>query len=201
MSEPFEPGGFRGADVPLECVSDGNGYDPRRERVRELRMRGIECPDIARQTGIPAGEVIVYCLQLGFPVTGPCGRLRLSPEDEAWLRYRRGEPRGRKCPVCGRILHQPSRGRKKKFCSAECRDKFWNGKWREKAAIHGREAVCENCGKVFFAINEGKAQRRYCSRECYFDARYGRKGDEDNGDEDHRGVPDQQYRQHLCTCD
>ena len=179
MSELFDPGSFRGADIPLECVSDGNGYDPRREQVRALRMRGIECPDIARQTGIPEGEVIVYCLQLGFPVSGPCSSLRLSPEDEAWLRYRRGEPQGRKCPVCGGILHQPARGRKRKFCSAECRGKYWNGKWREKAVLHGREAVCENCGTIFYAINEEKARRRYCSRERYFDARYGRKGDED----------------------
>ena len=48
---------------------------------------------------------------------------------------------------------------------------------------------CENCGKIFYAINEEKARRRYCSCECYFDARYGLKGDEDSGDEDHRGVP------------
>lgn len=174
MSEPFNPGGFRGSDVPLECVSDGNGYDLRREQVRALRMRGIECQDIAERTGIPAGEVIVYCLQLGLPVTGPCSRLRLSPEDEEWLRYRCGEPQGRKCLVCGRVLNQPSRGRKKKFCSIECRNKFWNERWRENAEAHGREAVCENCGKVFYAINEGKGARRYCSRECYFDARYGR---------------------------
>lgn len=159
--------------MPLECVSDGNGYDPRREQVRALRMRGDECKTIAERTGIPEGQVIVYCLQLGLPVKGPCRRMRLSQEDEAWLRYRHGEPEGRKCPVCGDVLIQPSRGRKKKFCSIECKNKFWNKQWRENAKIHGREAVCENCGKVFYATNEGEEKRRFCSRDCYFEFRYG----------------------------
>lgn len=185
----YDPAKVRGADIPLECVSDGSAYDSRREQVRELRQRELSCKEIAERIGIPEGNVIIYCLQLGLPVTGPCWTMKLSPEDEAWLRYRRGVPDGRKCLVCGKILNQPNRGRKKKFCSDECRNKYWNDRWRESAEEHGREAVCENCGKTFYATNENKTQRRFCSRDCYFEYRYGVKGDERDGNEGNRSVP------------
>ena len=38
-----------------------------------------------------------------------------------------------------------------------------------------RRAVCENCGKVFYALNEGKKPQRFCCQDCYFEFRYGRR--------------------------
>lgn len=172
MSSPAD---YRGADIPLECVFEGNAYDAAREQVREMRMSGEECKSIAEQTGIPEGQVIVYCLQLGLPVSGPCRLMKLSPEDEAWLRYRRGKPEGRICPVCWKPLIQPYRGRRKRFCSSRCKDKWWNDKRGNEKEKHGREAVCENCGKPFIAVNEKSRERRFCSRDCYFEFRYGKR--------------------------
>lgn len=109
MAEKKNPG------IPLDCVSDGGAYDPEREKVRELRMREIGCTEIAARLGIPEGTVILHCLKLGLPVTGPCRRIPLPAEDEEWIRCHRREPRYSKCPVCGEKIIQPPTGRPKKF--------------------------------------------------------------------------------------
>lgn len=96
MAERKNPG------IPLGCVSDGGAYLPEREKVRELRMREMGCADIAKQLDIPEGIVILHCLKLGLPATGPCRRLPLPEEDEEWLRYHRREPKYANCPVCGK---------------------------------------------------------------------------------------------------
>ena len=169
MGEKKNPG------IPLDCVSDGGAYNPEREKVRELRMWEMSCAEIAERLGIPEGTVILYCLKLGLPATGPCRRLPLPEEDEEWLRYHRREPKYANCPVCGKKIIQPLIGRPKKFCSRTCKNKFWNDRWRAEKEKHGRQAVCENCGEIFYAVNEGKKPQRFCCQDCYFEFRYGRR--------------------------
>ena len=169
MAERKNPG------IPLGCVSDGGVYLPEREKVRELRMREMGCAEIAGRLGIPEGTVILHCLKLGLPVTGPCRRIPLPKEDAAWLRYHRREPKYANCPVCGKKIIQPLIGRPKKFCSRTCKNKFWNDRWRAEKEKHGRQAVCENCGEIFYAVNEGKKPQRFCCQDCYFEFRYGRR--------------------------
>lgn len=168
--------GQREIGIPLECVSEGNGYNAERERVRQLRLAGLEYSEIAEQTGIPAGQVIVYCLQLGLPTSGSC-RTGFSEEEEEWLRYRKRAPADMRCPVCGKVMEQPQRGRRKKFCSNTCRDKWWNREKRRDES--GEEVTCENCGKSFPVAKTARQNRRFCCRECYFEFRYGRYVSED----------------------
>lgn len=170
MAEQRETG------IPLECVSEGNAYDAEREKVRRLRLAGLECREIAEQTGIPVGQALVYCLQLGLPTSGICG-LGFSEEEEEWLRYRKREPAGMRYPVCGSVLEQPQRGRWKKFCSNACHDKWWNREKRRDES--GGEITCENCGKKFPVAKAARRKRRFCCRKCYFEYRYGRRVSED----------------------
>ena len=165
----------KASGIPLGCVSDGGAYLPEREKVRELRMREMGCAEIAGRLGIPEGTVILHCLKLGLPATGPCRRIPLPKEDAAWLRYHRREPKYANCPVCGKKIIQPLIGRPKKFCSRTCKNKFWNDRWRAEKEKHGRRAVCENCGEIFYAVNEGKKPQRFCCQDCYFEFRYGRR--------------------------
>lgn len=168
-----------GERVRIDCVSDGGAYDPEREKVRELRLRELSCLEIAEKLRIPEGTVLLHCLKLGLPVTGSCRRIPIPKEDEEWLRDHPGEPRYGKCQTCGKDIIQPLTGRQKKYCSVTCRNQYWNEKWRREAKERGRRAVCENCGKVFYAVHE-RVPRRFCCQDCYFDFRYGRRG---NGDE------------------
>ena len=114
MAERKNPG------IPLGCVSDGGAYLPEREKVRELRMREMGCAEIAGRLGIPEGTVILHCLKLGLPVTGPCRRIPLPKEDAAWLRYHRRGPKAAQRPVCGGKIIPPTRGRPKEFWYRSC---------------------------------------------------------------------------------
>jgi len=67
------------------------------------------------------------------------------------------------CPVCGKVVKQPERTRKKKYCSDECR-KLW---WKENQALLKRTQavkICLQCGKEYSTHKKGQ---KYCSRECY----------------------------------
>lgn len=75
------------------------------------------------------------------------------------------------CKCCGRPISQPLRTREKKFCSDECRMNWWNSHKDEinkKAVYHFK---CESCGQEFQAY--GNNHRKYCSRECYINMRFG----------------------------
>ena len=38
-----------------------------------------------------------------------------------------------------------------------------------------RTAVCQNCGREFAAYCESGGKRKFCSRNCYYESRYGLK--------------------------
>ena len=75
------------------------------------------------------------------------------------------------CINCGNpVIQQPGR-KVKKFCSDICRTRWWNShldQVRRRAIYH---FTCPACGKQFSAY--GNAQRKYCSRACYLEGRYG----------------------------
>ena len=70
------------------------------------------------------------------------------------------------CPNCGIAIQQPLLGRRKKFCSNECR---WQWKSRHEKPENwksSRIAICPVCGKQFTASREYTRQRKYCSHAC-----------------------------------
>lgn len=87
------------------------------------------------------------------------------------------DPNQKKCLACGTVIKNTPHKREKKFCSDKCRMTWWNSHpelVQRKAIYH---LMCAHCGKSFDAY--GKANKKYCSRACYADAR--RKGGNDNG--------------------
>lgn len=147
--------------IRLDCVFEGKAFDAEREEVRVLRLSGIECSKIAEQIGLPLEQVIEYCRKLGLPEAGSC---HLLPP---------GGIRERRCPVCGRIIGQSGQGAPRKYCSDECSAEYERKNYKKMKA--GRIAVCRNCGQPFTAICENRSRRRFCSRNCYFEYRYGMK--------------------------
>ena len=142
--------------IRMDCVFEGTAFDAEREEVRALRLSGMECPKIAEQTGMPVEQVMGYCRELGLPEIVPPGRVK-----------------ERRCPVCGRIIGQSGRGAPRKYCSDECYAEYERRNYKREKA--GRVAFCQNCGRPFTAICESRSQRMFCSRNCYFEYRYGMK--------------------------
>ncbi|AKJ72424.1 HNH endonuclease [Gordonia phage GTE8] len=74
-----------------------------------------------------------------------------------------------KCENCGCIFA----GRKRKFCSGQCREAFHNRDWRSKRPPRQREGdyvrgvprskQCSSCSKPF---SPNSSRQKYCSREC-----------------------------------
>lgn len=79
------------------------------------------------------------------------------------------------CLRCGEPLVQTPHKREKKFCSDKCRMKWWN---EHRIAINKKAVytfTCPQCGKEFESY--GNKSRKYCSRDCYAEARR-KKADE-----------------------
>lgn len=70
------------------------------------------------------------------------------------------------CPECGQPVFQNPRGRRKRFCSDECRFAWKNKHEKPENWKSSRAAVCPVCGKAFTASREYNRQRKYCSRAC-----------------------------------
>ena len=76
------------------------------------------------------------------------------------------------CRQCGAPLNLHAGNRMKRFCSENCRQKWWRahpGAISDKATI----SVCAGCGQPF--NNRGNPSRRYCSRTCYYATRFSRR--------------------------
>jgi endogenous inhibitor of DNA gyrase (YacG/DUF329 family) len=75
------------------------------------------------------------------------------------------------CPQCGKNIAPVSGRKPKKFCSDECRVRWWNshsGQVSRKALYSFK---CASCGGDFTAY--GNSNRRYCSHACYCADRFG----------------------------
>lgn len=155
-------------NVSLEC--DGSDWsaavmvdfldEDNAEMLADQELRRLYAA-IAEQTGMPVEQVMDYCRELGLPEIGSC---HLVPP---------GRVKERRCPVCGRIIGQSGRGAPRKYCSDECYAEYERRNYKREKA--GRVAFCQNCGRPFTAICESRSQRMFCSRNCYFEFRYGMK--------------------------
>lgn len=117
-----------------------------KSKVLELREGGMTYGQIAKELDMTIGTVKSIC-------------------------SRAKAPEGR-CKECGKPIRQTAGKRKKVFCSDVCRWK-WHREHPEESGRMTTEHVCENCGKAFSTM--GNKHQRYCSQECYREARYGRR--------------------------
>lgn len=73
------------------------------------------------------------------------------------------------CRQCGKPILQVKGRKAKYFCSDRCRNAWWNAHpemVQRRAYYH---LTCEYCKKEF--ISYGNQKRKYCSRNCYANAR------------------------------
>lgn len=68
------------------------------------------------------------------------------------------------CDNCDEVLPSYQGGRRRRFCSDDCRQKYWS-KHKKK---YRTEHICPACGVVFRARNN----RKYCSHSCYIQNRF-----------------------------
>ena len=131
-----------------------------KNRISSLRKEGHSYSQVAQELGINENTVKTFCRRNGL--TGDAGKM-----PEPVFQGITQKP----CRQCGKtVIHYPGR-KEKKFCCDACRNKWWNshlGQVKRKAMY---EYTCPSCGSTFYAYSN--RNRKYCSHECYVEARFG----------------------------
>lgn len=127
--------------------------DEQRTSIEDLRNKGVSYAQIAEITGISRNTIKSFCRRSNIEVNE-------ITKDTSKL-Y---------CKQCGKTLHPVPGKKKPKFCSKECRMRWWNSHPDEinRKAIYN--FTCAGCGKAFTAY--GNQSRKYCSHSCYINARF-----------------------------
>ena len=139
-------------------------------KVDELRNNGLGYGKIAIETGINVNTIKSYC-QRSRNVDRP--QFNNGTANNATVNNITGTISGNTntttstCLYCGKEIVNHSY-REKKFCSDECRMKYWT-KNRDKLNLKKTKTyTCKCCNKEFKAPTE----RKYCSIDCYVKGRF-----------------------------
>ena len=129
------------------------------QQIEFLRKQGFGYRQIALELGLSRDAVRYYCKT--HDLAGNAKEAHKSVK-------------GVRCQQCGKKLNQPQTGRKRLFCSDECRRKWWytNGKLIPRPLGSREESFCANCGKPI--LDYARQKRRYCSQERYLRDRFWR---------------------------
>ena len=128
--------------------------DEERKHIEDLRSQGIGYKKISEMLGLSVNTVKSFCnrKRLGGPTVQQDQHI---------------------CPCCGKPVEQTAHRKQKKFCSDQCRMKWWNSHLDQVNRKANYDFVCPVCRKAFTAY--GNSNRKYCSLDCYFEDRFGGK--------------------------
>lgn len=128
--------------------------DNQKQSIRQMRGSGFGYKRISQELDLPLGTVKSFCRRENITAAEP-------------TMYNENQ-----CRQCGKPLIQKSKVKRRKFCSDDCRVRWWTehpcSKNGDTKSTH--TAACENCGVTFSAY--GNAPRKYCSHSCYAAARF-----------------------------
>lgn len=125
--------------------------DTQRNEIQRLRRSGIGYVKIAQELNLSANTVKSFCQR--NPLSN--NQQISSPEI---------------CPQCGSQLPTGSSYKPRRFCSAECRTRYWSEHQTQIIRKTAVSSVCAACGKTF--MDYANKNRKYCSHACYIDGRY-----------------------------
>lgn len=133
--------------------------DIQKLKILEMRKSGCGYAEIAKVLFIPRNTVKTFC------------RRNNIEADSRVIPLEKDTPGV--CPECGNAIVQIPGHKPRRFCSSECRQKWWNSHPEQitKKAVYSY--ICPECGSPFSAY--GNKSRKYCSHVCYINARF--KGD------------------------
>lgn len=128
--------------------------DEQKMQITSLREEGNGYKKIAQILGVSTNTVKSFCQRKNIsgaavPVTGSESQ----------------------CQCCGKAIKQIHGRKQKKFCSDQCRMKWWNSHLDKVQRKANYDFICPVCKKPFTSY--GNANRKYCSHECYIEDRFG----------------------------
>lgn len=138
-----------------------------KEKIKELRLKGMGYKNIAKLLGLTRDSVRGFCKRNGLD--GNSCVVALNVEEKV--------KRNLLCAYCEKPIKQNHQGRVRRFCSNECRRKWWkenqDKRKQKETAIY--KYTCPYCGNEFSVY--GNKKRKYCSHNCYIRDRFWREED------------------------
>lgn len=133
-----------------------------KKEITKLRLDGVGYKGIAATLGISRDGVRSFCKRNGL----------YGDSCVVSLNYEENKNQNKICTHCGIPLKQKLQGRVRRFCSDECRRKWW----RENSQNANRKdtamyrITCAYCGKEFESYGDKK--RKYDTHDCYIKSRF-----------------------------
>ena len=127
--------------------------DTQKKDIAESRSRGMSYAAIADALGVPKSTVTTFCQRNNLS-----GRRGASIHSKDF------------CPQCGRKVVQIPGRKPRRFCSASCRQTWWNSHLSLVKHKEIRIVSCEHCGATFEVF--GASVQRFCSHDCYIAERF-----------------------------
>ena len=126
-------------------------------RITAMRHDGYGYTTIAKAVGLTKDNVKAYCRAHDLAGVKAQSNARIIPEQSF-------------CQCCGKPLHQIPGRKKVKFCSADCRQQWWNTHPEQVKRKAVYSFTCAYCGNLFTSF--GNSSRKYCCHSCYIAARF-----------------------------
>ena len=144
--------------------------DAEKQQIQELRINGDGYKAISTVLGVSRDIIRGYCKRNGLD--GDSKLISLNLEEK--------KSQNLICTCCSKPIKQMKHGRIRRFCSEECRRKWWkeNDDKRNKKEGAIYKYICPCCKKEFECY--GNKKRKYCSHGCYIKSRFC-DGDENGG--------------------
>jgi len=138
------------------------------EVINKMRNEGYGYKAIAKAITSTRDRVRSYCVNHGLNGLGEV----VSDNVDIMRTQNIG------CVCCSKTINQKKQGRFRKFCSEECRRKWWkdNKESRKQKDTATYKYTCPHCGEGFSSY--GNKYRKFCSHDCYIKSRFW-KGEED----------------------
>lgn len=128
-------------------------------QIIRLRIDGLGYKKIAAALNIPVEQVKYICKCNGY--NGFAKNIKAKYQSE--LTDKKGL-----CKYCNKIFEQPKCGRRREYCSVECKRKW------EKTHYKTHQHKCNYCGKMFESPSK---RQKFCSQKCYYKYRFYREED------------------------
>lgn len=130
------------------------------QELTRMRQSNMGYSHIAKALGLTKAQVSGYCKRHGLD-----GTLASNSRNCTTPGY---------CRCCGAPLNQNPKTKTSYFCSAACRQAWWNTHLNQVNRRAFYDVTCASCGRTFKSY--GNKNRKFCSHACYINHRF-HKGD------------------------
>ncbi|WP_075979942.1 RNA polymerase subunit sigma-24 [Bacillus massilinigeriensis] len=138
--------------------------DEQRSQIRIMRYEGIGYKRIGDALGLSRDIIRGYCKRHGLD--GRATELVVNKDEDEKFKQKITHVY---CLTCGSKLEQKVMGKKRKYCSIECKRKW------EKDNPKIYKLRCDYCRKEY--LSERVKKRKFCSNDCYVRNRFFKEED------------------------